>query len=247
VATRNETLVRWRVSGEYVPNNASKAGLRDETRLFLLAYGRLRDLAATRRALIDGELPQRARDTRVTIVEVIQRRLTRWSPPDWALDDLVLFAADTIELTLPAALLLHTVRQDALLGDFVQHEIVPRWAAGDHVLVRADVQRFLDQQEPEHPELATWSHATREKLAGNVLSILRDDGLLVGRDPKQIIEPLVPTLVAEHLVRLLRAEGVADDDLARHPDWQIWLWDRVRAQKVISAMTEQEGILERSR
>jgi len=92
-----------------------------------------------------------------------------------------MFAQDTYQSSLPAALLLHAVRQDTLLYDFVQRILVPRWRSAEHTLVRADVQRFLDQAQPEHPEIDSWSHATREKLAGNMLSILRDYGLLRGR------------------------------------------------------------------
>jgi hypothetical protein len=232
---------RWRATGVYLPNMASKAGLLDETRRFLLAYARLRDLAAVRDALIAHELPQRSRNTRVTIVKVIQQRLTRWSPPEWVSDDLALFAADRDYPSLAAALLLHVVRQDALLNDFVQQVVAPRWESGDHLLVRADVQRFLDLALPEHPEIDTWSLATREKLAGNVLSILRDYGLLRGRERKQIVEPDVPLAVADHLARLLRAEGVPEAELVDHPDWQIWLWNRQRVQLTLEAFVAREA------
>jgi hypothetical protein len=195
----------WRASGLYLPSLASKAGLLDEARQFLHTYAQLGSFVETRRALVDGELPQRARETRETIVTVLQQRLTRWSPPAWVLADLAAFAADTSQPSLQAALLLHVVRQDVLLYDFVQQVVVPNWHDGERMLIRADVQRFLDQAQPAHAEIDSWSHATREKLAGNVLSVLRDYGLLQGRDPKQIIEPFVPEPVAEHLVRLLRA------------------------------------------
>ena len=233
---------RWRTTGRYLPNNASKAGLLDETRRFLLTYARCQDLSATRQALIDGGLPQRSRDTRITIVEVIQRRLTRWSPPLWVYDELISFAEERDHPSLDAALLLHIARQDALINDFIHHVVVPHWNQGDHILVRADVQRFLDLALPEHAEIDTWSLATREKLAGNVLSILRDYGLLRGREQKQIVEPHVPSNVAEHLVRLLRSEGVSENELASHTDWGIWLWDRRRAQQTIETLPVQEAI-----
>jgi len=235
--------VSWRATGLYLPSLASKAGLLDETRQFLQLYLRLGDLAATRRALIDGELPQRARETRATIVTVIQQRLSRWLPPDWVLADLAAFAADTAQPTLQAALLLHVVRQDALLYDFVQHSVVPRWGAGERMLIRADVQRFLDLAQPAHPEVDSWSHATREKLAGNVLSVLRDYGLLQGRDPKQIVEPFVPEAVTGHLVRLLHAEGCADDTLADHPDWRLFLWDVRRVRTTLRTLAVGETLL----
>jgi hypothetical protein len=240
--TQAPHTTRWRATGIYLPNNASKAGLLEEARLFLLAFARLHNPGAARQALVDGELPQRSRETRATIVEVIQRRLLRWSPPDWVLADLIAFAQEPTQPSLGAALLLHVVRQDCLLYTFVQDVVAPSWERGDHTLIRADVQRFLDRSLPEHPEVATWSHATREKLAGNVLSILRDYGLLRGREQKQIVEPLIPTPLVAHLVRLLRAEGIPDTDLADHPDWRIWLWDRQRVQRAVETLRLQEAL-----
>ena len=230
----------WRAAGAYLPTNASKTGLVEETRAFLLALARLKSIRAAREALVDGELPQRARETRQTIVKLIQQRLTRWSPPAWVYDDLIAFAQDHSQPSLQAALLLHVARQDALLYALVLREIGARWERGDHVLIRADVQRFLDQALPEHLEIDAWSRETREKLAGNMLSILRDYGLLRGNQQKQIVEPLIPAPVVTHLIHLLRAEGVAEEALAEHPDWAIWLWDSTRARQAVARMAIRE-------
>jgi hypothetical protein len=235
--------VSWRVRNVYIPSLASKAGLLDETRQFLQAYVRLGDLDNVRHALVDGELPQRARETRQTILQVIQHRLVRWSPPSWVLDDLCTFALDTSPSSLQSALLLHVARQEALLYDFVQQVVVPRWQDGERILIRADVQRFLDLAQPQHPEIDGWSHATREKLAGNVLSTLRDYGLLKGTARKEIIEPIVPDAVAEHLVRLLRAERVSEEAITSHLDWRLWLWDTRRTQSLMSGVASREAVI----
>lgn len=233
----------WRATGVYLPTNASKTGLLEETRLFLLALDEQRTPRAASQLLVNGALPQRSRETRQTIVTVIQQRLTRWSPPAWVCEDLVSHAQDSNPASLQAVLLLHVVRQDALLYDFVQHDLVPRWERGDDILVRADVQRFLDHAVRDHPEVDTWSRETREKLSGNMLSILRDYGLLRGREQKQIIEPLVPLPVAAHIVHLLRDEGVAAASLADHADWRIWLWDSHRVHQTLAALAAQEANL----
>ncbi len=231
---------QWRAAGTYVPANTSKIRLLEETRIFLLALEHHGTVEAARRALLDGGLLQRSRETRATIVKVIQQRLTRWAPPAWVLEDLIAFAHDRDTPSLPAALLLHVVRQDALLYDVIQREL-SRWRRGDHLLVRADVQRFLDQSLPVHPEIDGWSRETREKLAGNMLSILCDYGLLRGREQKQLVEPLIPPPVVVHLVRLLRAEGVSEEDLPAHPDWALWLWDEQRARQALRALAAQEA------
>lgn len=238
---RSTAQTTWRASGAYLPTNASKTGLLEETRIFLQTLEQLHELGAVRQALLDGALPQRSRETRDTIVTVLQQRLVRWSPPQWVYDDLIAFSHDRAQPSLEAALLLHVVRQDRLLYDFVQQELTRRWADGDHTLIRADVQRFLDRALPEHPEIDAWSRTTREKLAGNMLSILRDYGLLRGREIRQIVEPLVPESVVAHQIRLLREEGVAPEAIADHPDWQLWLWSRQRARLATTAFAAREA------
>lgn len=224
----------WRATRPYLPTNASKAGLLDETRQFLLIYAQLGDPDATARELTDGALPQRSRETRRTIVKVIKARLTRWNPPGWVLSELATFAKSPDTDALKSALLLHAARQDALLYDVVLHVIAPRWAEHVAEVSRADVQRYLDTVEPLHPEVAGWSRETREKLTGNLLSILRDYGLLVGTATKRIVEPLVPPGVVAYLARLLIAEGIAMEDLPPHPDWRLWLWEPERAARALA-------------
>jgi hypothetical protein len=235
--------VHWRASGSYSPRLASKTSLLEETRQFLQTYARLGSIEAARQALINGGLSQRSRSTRVTIVEIVQTRLTRWYPPVWVLDDLVAFAQDGHLAKLQAALLLHSARQDNLLYEIVQQVVVPRWLEGERELIRADIQRFLDGVHSEHPEVAGWSYSTREKVAGTVLTILRDFGLLQGTASKKIVEPVVPQVVVQHLIRLLREEGVAEADMAHHPDWQLWLWDAARAQKAIDTSVLRERVV----
>ena len=234
---------RWRATGSYVPTLSSKTSLIEETRQFLLTYARLRDSEKTRLALVNGGLSQRSRATRATIVNIVQLRLTRWNPPAWVLDDLIAFAQDRHQTEFQAAMLLHTTRQDHLLYDFVQQIVVQRWFAGERQLIRADVQRFLDSVQPAHPEVDKWSHSTREKLSRNMLTTLRDFGLLQGTASKQIVEPIVPPAVVQHLIRLLQAEGIASEQVAHHPDWQLWLWDAARAQKAIENTHIEEHVV----
>src|SRR5258708_36701585 len=237
--TSKETT-RWRATGSYLLRLASKTSLLEETRQFLLTYASLHDIEAPRQGLGNGGLSQRSRATCVTIVEIVQILLTRWHPPAWVLEDLIAFAQDGQQAELQAALPLHTARPDVLFYDIIQQVVVPRWFAGERELIRADIQRFLDVVESTHPEVAGWSHSTREKLSRNALTTLRDFGLLHGKAAKQLIGPIVPPAVVLHLIRLLQAEGIPPEQVAQHPDWQLWLWDAVRAQKALDASHLQE-------
>lgn len=233
---------QWRAAATFTPRSASKTGLLEETRAFLLAYAQFHDLVQVREALHHGGLIQRSRETRRTILTIIQLRLTYWNPPAWVLNDLVAFAqADDAQFA--SVLLLHTVRQDALLGTVVNDIIVPRWAARETAISRVDVQELLDAHLPQHPEVARWSVTTRQKIASNALAILGDFGLLTRTPQRRITEPLVLPPVANHLVRLLIDEGIAPDALATHPDWQIWLWDARRAQAAVDAVLAAEATI----
>lgn len=224
---------QWRAANVYTTTSTSKAGLLDETRLFLTSYAALGDLQITYQTLVDGGLSHRARGTRQTVIDNIKKRLVSWNPPRWVLNDLTAFAQDADSTALSTALLIHVPRQDRLLYDVVQQVIAPRWEAGATLVTREDVQRFLDDATPTHPEIERWTHRTRATLAGNLLTILRDYGLLKGKERKQIVEPVIPDQVTQHLIRLLRAEGIADGELAHHPDWRLWLWDAARAQEAL--------------
>lgn len=233
---------QWRITGAYVPTLAGKASLLEESRLLLEAYAQSGDAQVACKALLDGVLPQRSRETRAAIVRVLRERFFRWHPPAWVLTDLAAFAQVTSLPVFPLAVLLHIARQDLLLYDFVQQVIVSRWCTGTTNMIRSDVQGFLDAAQEEHPEVTGWSHTTREKVSRNLLTVLRDCKLLKGEVKKQIVLPLVPEPVVQHLIRLLLAEGVAHQQIAQHPDWRIWLWDTAQAQKALeSYLKEQRG------
>jgi len=223
-------LCAWRATGPFLPTAASKNGLIAETRLFLQAYSASHSIQQARDDLINSRLPQRSRTTRSVIARNILARLTRWNPPAWVLDDLVLASQQEDLSRLRSLLLLHHARQETLLYDVVQQLIMPRWQAGELHVGRDDALAFLSEAIPRQPEVGSWSYETRAKIAGNLLTTLRDYGLLVGKQTKHIVEPTVDKPAVEHLIRLLEEEGIPEVRIAAHSDWRIWLIvsDRVR-------------------
>lgn len=232
---------QWRASGAYLASSALVPGIPEETKLFLLTYGKTTGtpedrLEQTRRILLEGGLPQRARASRVTMVNRIQKRLISWNPPQWVLNDLVTFANTEPLDALRASLLLHVCRQDHLLYSVVQTLIIPKWEQGDVLIDISHVQRFLDAATNEHPEIAEWTYITRKKLCSTVLSTLRDYGLLQGTARKRIVEPVVPKFVANHLSHLLRAEGIDSQGIEHHPDWRLWLLTPERTRSLLAGL-----------
>jgi Putative inner membrane protein (DUF1819). len=232
--------VHWRADGVYVSTLSSKTSLLDETKVFLRLYAQSGDASAVCRALIAGELPHSSRRTRETIVQVLRVRLVNWQPPSWVLHDLWSFAQDTQSDAFVVALLLHIARQDLLAYEFIQQVVVPRWYDGSLQLIRSDVQSFLDQSLAEHPEVGRWSYSTRERLSQHLLATLRDCTLLKGKVEKQIVLPVVPMNVAHHLIRLLQAEGVPQEEICDHSDWRLWLWEPAQVRTALRAYELQE-------
>ncbi len=225
-----EPLIReWRATGAYLPSAASKNGLVAETRLFLQAWHVSRSTEQARADLISQRLAQRSRATRVLIMRAIMARLAHWNPPEWVLEDLIIASSLDDDHRLRSLLLLHHARQETLLYDTVQRLIVPRWQRSEIQLGRDAVLAFLGELALQHPEVESWSYETRIKIAGNLLTTLRDYGLLSGKRNKQIVEPAVDDIGVRHLARLLREEGLAEDRLADHPDWKLWLIQPERA------------------
>jgi hypothetical protein len=228
-----EPLIRtWRASGAYLPSAASKNGLVAETRLFLQSLAALGSVTEARADLMNQRLPQRSRETRTLIMRSITARLTNWNPPVWVFEDLIEATGLDDDHRLRSLLLLHHARQDTLVYDTVQRLVVVRWQQSEIQLSRDTVLSFLGELATQHPEVGLWSYETRIKIAGNLLTTLRDYGLLVGKQRKQIVEPAVDHAAVRHLARLLREEGLADAQLADHPDWKLWLMlpDRVRTR-----------------
>ncbi|RRR74019.1 MAG: DUF1819 family protein [Candidatus Viridilinea halotolerans] len=232
-ATTTDLLCAWRAAGPYLPTSASKNGLIAETRLFLQAYRTCGSVDLARTELVDRLLPQRSRETRRVIVRNILARLTRWHPPAWVLDDLVAAAEEENLSRLRSLLLMHHARQETLLYDTVQELILPQWLRGEVQLSRDDVLAFLAKRAIYHPELARWSYETRLKIAGNLLTTLRDYGLLTGRQLRRIVEPTVDALAFGYVARLLREEGIAEARLADHADWRLWLMSPERVRTLL--------------
>jgi len=231
-ATTTAALREWRATGPYLPTAASKNGLIAETRIFLRAYAASSSVSQARDDLVDRLLPQRSRETRVVIMRNVLARLTRWNPPAWVLDDLVKASMQEDLGRLRTLLLTHHARQETLLYDTVQELVVPHWQRGEPQLNRDDALAFLTERAARHAEIDSWSYEARVKIAGNLLTTLRDYGLLVGRQIRQIVEPVVDAPAFGHLARLLTEEGLPEDRLADHPDWRLWLMppERVQAQ-----------------
>jgi hypothetical protein len=190
------------------------------------------------RALADG-MPQRevkekclsgalvrksARLTRMRVWDAINWRFFSWRPSGWIIADFVRAAMESSRPspTFLGLVYIHYARRDRLTFDFVTEHLFGNWVAGNRTVRPEEVVRFAAERYGEDA-LGRLRESTRKKVAGNVLSALRDFGVLKGAVRKTIEQPALTTTTAFHLCRLLYEEGFRGRQLTEAGDWRLFL------------------------
>jgi hypothetical protein len=226
--------------GPYSTRNTSKGSLLAEAHLVFRAIASGKSVDEVRSACLGGSLlRQPARETRRHIWDSLNWRFFAWGPPSWVISDLAAAAARS-ELTSPrfvGLVYVHFARRDRLSFDFVRDKLWPLWKAGTRDVRRDDVVDFL--AEIPIGQRARWRETTRVKLAGNVLSALRDFDLLTGVRRKLLHRPVVAHEVTLHLCRLLDAEGLRGRALLEAQDWRLMLWDIQDTSQALAQLAQR--------
>jgi len=122
-----------------------------------------------------------------------------------------------------------------VLRDAVVGCVYPRYAAGFSGVGKADLQRFFDESAGSHPELTTWSPQTREKVVSNILTILRDFGLLTGAQNKQFARLYVPLPAFVYVLYRLAQDSVSTaQGVLAHEDWRLFLLESDDVQALLT-------------
>jgi hypothetical protein len=238
-----EAMERFgRDPGGYSTRNSSKGSLIAEAQLVFRTIASAKSVAELRSACLDGTLLRHAaRETRERIWDALHWRFFAWEPPRWVLKDLAAAAINEVtSVRFVGLLYLHFARRDRLTYDFVTEKIWTLWKDGVRVVRRSDVADFLVER--GNTQSARWRESTRAKLAGNVLSALRDFGLLTGVQRKCLQRPVVAPEVALHLCRLLHAEGLRGRALLEACDWRLFLWDIDDTSQALAQLAQRGEI-----
>ena len=231
-----------RDAGAISARNSSKGTLLPEAHAVFRALASGKTPAEVRTACLTGRLlRQSTRETRRRIWQSLNWRYFTWSPPRWVLADLAESAkADATDRRFVGLAYLHYARRDRLTFDFVTERLWALWKEGARDVHRSDVMDFLT--EAAKGVAARWRESTRNKLAGNVLSALRDFGLLTGVQRKTLQRPVVAPEVVLHLCRLLDAEGLRGRALLEARDWRLFLWDIHDTSQALAQLAQRGEI-----
>lgn len=218
---KSEVVVRD--SGPYSARNSSKGALVGEAGRIFAALGESHSIEEVKRAAIDGQiLAQRSRSTRERIWHALHHRYLSHHL-QWMISDLVAAGSRGVEEPEFLSLLyLHYALRDRLTYDFATGFIYSQFDAGRTAVFRDDLLNLMDAAQ-DQPQIRAWTQKSRVKLAGSILSALRDFGALTGSQHKRITRPPLPLETAEHILRLLHAEGVSDTALLANPTWRLFM------------------------
>ena len=233
---------RWgRDVGPLSARNTSKGALLPEARAVFRAFNCAASVAEVQAACLSGRiLRQRARETRRQIWNALHHRYFAWNPPRWVLADLTDAAqGEVTDARFVGLAYVHYARRDRLTFEFVTQELCALSKARALEVRRDDVLDFLADCGSREARVKGWRETTRKKLAGNVLTALRDFGLLEGVRRKKIRRPVVPPEVALHLCRLLYGEGLRGRAAVEAPDWRLFLWEPQDVNLTLGGLAQQ--------
>jgi hypothetical protein len=100
----------------------------------------------------------------------------------------------------------------------------------------------MDRACETQPQIRRWSESSRRKLSTNILTALRDFGILKGTQKKQVVKPLLPLATAEIILRLLTSEGRRGGEVLEDPTWRLFLLSQNEVAHAMLQLAQQKRI-----
>ena len=130
-------------------------------------------------------------------------------------------------------------RSCPILHDTTIHCLYPRYAAGYSGIDKTHIHKHFDDIATEHPELMEWSPQTRNKVASNILTIVRDFGLLEGTQRKQFSHLYVPLPAFVYvLYRLAGDELTTPREILESEEWRLFLLESADVMILLDEATK---------
>lgn len=232
-----------RDTGPYSTRNTAKGALVTETGQVVAALARGMTVDQVRDAVLSGSiLAQRSVNSRKGIWDRIHYRYLTHRI-DWVISSLIGAVEDGAHGPEFVSLLyLHYALRDRLTYDFVTEVL---WNSGYHtrpLVSRNAVLDFLDHKRPNHPEIERWTESSRIKLAGNMLSALRDFGVLEGIQKKFLVRPALPLSTVAHLLRIVVAEGNRGRQVLENSTWRLFLLSEQQVAATLANLAREGEI-----
>jgi hypothetical protein len=217
---------------------SGKGALLDETLAVLQQIDRGHSLDQVRAMVMDHDLlGKMTMRTREAVWENIHARYLADGNHARLLARMVVHAPD--RQTERLVLFYELCRSSPILRDTTIYCVYPRYAAGYSSIDKADIQDYFDDIAMEHPELTAWSPQTRDKVVSNILTILRDFGLLEGSQRKQFSRLYVPLPAFVYVLYRLAEDGLTtpQEILNSVEDWQLFFLEQTDVVTLLDEAT----------
>lgn len=238
-------MAPWSIrdTGPYSARNSSKGALLKEAAQIFSALGRGVAKTELRTLALSGKLlSQRSYSNRKRIFDALSHRCLSYSPL-WMLETLTQAAAlGERSAELVSLLYLHYALRDHLTFDFVTQVLWAQKIEGKLVVTRESLLGYLESASSSQPQISRWSESSRTKLAGSILTALRDFGVLEGSQRKRLASPSLPIVTAEHLLRILYLEGKRGREVLQDAAWRLFLLTEADVAHVLSLLAQQRRI-----
>jgi hypothetical protein len=120
-----------------------------------------------------------------------------------------------------------TARADSLLAAFAEGPVYAWWQSGKTIITAGDVETWLETQAKEG-KTPMWSPGVRERAGQNLLSALRDFGVLrgvKGSPRKEIVSPGISPRGFAYVAWREHEQGASSRALVTTVTWRRWLLD----------------------
>lgn len=214
--------------GNYSSNLGNKASLLGETKQVFTQYVNsgsvdyVRDLVLEDNLLLKNTMSNRKR-----VWETIFTRY--FSGRD---EEAIMRLARLVNSPLPEQakhlILFHELaKATPLVYDLTVGALYDMYHAGRSSVTKADILQWLEgAEEAGHDEIGGWSPQTRGKVASNYLTIVRDFGLLEGKQRKTFTTLYVPLPAFVYVLYRLKDEGQNATSIMESPDFRLFLMEQ---------------------
>ncbi|HKZ86637.1 MAG TPA: BrxA family protein [Anaerolineae bacterium] len=220
----------------YSTSLSGKAGLLDETLTTLRLVANGSDLEAVRAAIVKGDVLGKAtHKNRLSVWEKIHERyLTNW-PQAVLLAKMVMASPDRNSARL--LIYYEFCCSEPILYDAIIGPVFGRFSGGFTGVEISDLQTWLDSVEADHLEIRRWSPQTRKKVLSNILTVLRDFGLMAGTARKVFQPVYLPLPVFGYVLYRLHdvPQLPGPRGVISAPDWRLFFQDE---EDVIALLNE---------
>jgi hypothetical protein len=175
-------------TGPYSARNSSKGALIEEAGRVFAALRQGQSVDDVRDQVLRGALlAQRSRENRERIWTSIQQRYLIPTTP-WLTSTLAnACESGPHSREFVSLLYLLYALRDRLTFDFVTNVLSNKGYQTRSLVSRNDVLDLLKQAASRQPQIERWAESTRIKLAGSILTALRDFGVLEGQQKKVLV------------------------------------------------------------